>query len=841
MAEVKKGDKAVKKNVELSEEDLKIKELIEFLVEKIISSVEAPIDKLRYIKQLFNEVLKGRESKTAIPKQLKFLKPHFESLELNFASLSTSEVSQNLADLLSITAGSLCENYTKQTLKYLMLGTKTLYPETVGDEYILTLAGDLTKEYFDRIESDNQDLTDILELAEKLAKFMFEHNHEINGVDLFLEINALNLLFKFVDAFNYPRIFEYLTANLDLAADSEDWFSISQILFELALRNKDYYNALRIGIKTTDISKIQIAISSCEDEVLRRQLGFLLGKSKIFEIKNHKGEKLEIQDDLFQKASCNLLLGEYFQKLLKDLDVVEAKRPLDVYKEMVDGEDSKIDSAILNLADSIVSGFVNVGSLKERLISEPLKEKESPWISRVKDIGIMTTIASLGFVYMWNFEEASSVLSEYFDLKDGYAKAGACIALGLSTSGVWDENEPAKVILSEYLTSEEKSMKQGAVIGLGLAYASSLRNEFKETFESLITNEGLGMDVCGLASLSLSLIFAGSCDEDVSNSVLTSLMAFSEPSLNHPFAKFFSLALGINFLGQQQKSDAVREALMSIEHAIGKFSIAVVEALSFSGSGNILKIQEYMQRISKEETKTDEIQLQGVAMIGLALISRSENVGNKMVIRLIHQILSYSPQLTKFVPAMIILIGTSTSNPQYIDLLYKLSHDEDKEVALRSLLALGIVGAGTNNSRIGSLLKSLSGYYETENEFQYCIRVSLGFLHMGKGLVGLNPSFSDGFLTSNNGLSALLILVFAMLDCEEFLIKNHHFMFSFMGLAISPKSLFYLNDRLEESKVTVRVGTALDTVAQVGKPRKITGFQTHESPVLINDGERLVN
>jgi 26S proteasome regulatory subunit N1 len=38
--------------------------------------------------------------------------------------------------------------------------------------------------------------------------------------------------------------------------------------------------------------------------------------------------------------------------------------------------------------------------------------------------------------------------------------------------------------------------------------------------------------------------------------------------------------------------------------------------------------------------------------------------------------------------------------------------------------------------------------------------------------------------------------------------------------------------------LNVRVGQAVDVVGQAGKPKKITGFQTHTSPVLIGNGER---
>ena len=47
-----------------------------------------------------------------------------------------------------------------------------------------------------------------------------------------------------------------------------------------------------------------------------------------------------------------------------------------------------------------------------------------------------------------------------------------------------------------------------------------------------------------------------------------------------------------------------------------------------------------------------------------------------------------------------------------------------------------------------------------------------------------------------------------------------------------------VNEALEPLNTQVRVGQAVDTVGQAGKPKKITGFQTHDTPVLIQHGER---
>ena len=43
---------------------------------------------------------------------------------------------------------------------------------------------------------------------------------------------------------------------------------------------------------------------------------------------------------------------------------------------------------------------------------------------------------------------------------------------------------------------------------------------------------------------------------------------------------------------------------------------------------------------------------------------------------------------------------------------------------------------------------------------------------------------------------------------------------------------------MEPVQTQVRVGNAVDTVGAAGKPKKITGFQTHDTPVLIGQSER---
>ena len=55
---------------------------------------------------------------------------------------------------------------------------------------------------------------------------------------------------------------------------------------------------------------------------------------------------------------------------------------------------------------------------------------------------------------------------------------------------------------------------------------------------------------------------------------------------------------------------------------------------------------------------------------------------------------------------------------------------------------------------------------------------------------------------------------------------------------MNPRMLVTVNEDLTWRPVNVRVGQAVETVGQAGKPKTITGFQTHTTPVLLGSKER---
>ena len=52
-----------------------------------------------------------------------------------------------------------------------------------------------------------------------------------------------------------------------------------------------------------------------------------------------------------------------------------------------------------------------------------------------------------------------------------------------------------------------------------------------------------------------------------------------------------------------------------------------------------------------------------------------------------------------------------------------------------------------------------------------------------------------------------------------------------------PRLLVTLDEDLKPLPTSVRVGLAVDTVGMAGRPKTITGFQTHTTPVLLAQGE----
>lgn len=82
------------------------------------------------------------------------------------------------------------------------------------------------------------------------------------------------------------------------------------------------------------------------------------------------------------------------------------------------------------------------------------------------------------------------------------------------------------------------------------------------------------------------------------------------------------------------------------------------------------------------------------------------------------------PVIRKSVPLALGLISASNPQLSILDTLSKYSHDSDLDVAINAILAMGFVGAGTNNARLAQMLRGLAVYYAKEADCLFMVRIA---------------------------------------------------------------------------------------------------------------------
>lgn len=248
-------------------------------------------------------------------------------------------------------------------------------------------------------------------------------------------------------------------------------------------------------------------------------------------------------------------------------------------------------------------------------------------------------------------------------------------------------------------------------MGLSIAYAGTARPDLLDSISPIIVDSENSTELQAIASLAIGMIFCGSCDQDAAESITQILLEKEEKDLEHPFTRIFALGLGLLFLGKQNVVDTSVEVIKSMlpNKNMAEFVCLVMETCAYAGSGNVLHIQKLLHICAEHKIDEKESIHQIAAVIGVALIAFSEDIGEEMALRTMNHFLQYGePIIKRTVPLAIGLLRISNPEVMVMDQLTKLSYDSDKKVAMSSCLALGLIGAGTNNSRVSGSLRDLA-------------------------------------------------------------------------------------------------------------------------------------
>jgi len=169
---------------------------------------------------------------------------------------------------------------------------------------------------------------------------------------------------------------------------------------------------------------------------------------------------------------------------------------------------------------------------------------------------------------------------------------------------------------------------------------------------------------------------------------------------------------------------------------------------------------------------------QEAAVLGIAMVALGEDLGVEMALRSLDHVLQYGEvNVRRAVPLALALLSISHPRLLVIDNLAKLSHDQDEKVSQNSILSLGFLGAGTNNSRIASILRNSAVYYAKESNHLFLVRIAQGLLHLGKGLMTLSPFQSDGFVLNKVAIAGLLTVFHSAFDLKNSILAKRHYIF----------------------------------------------------------------
>jgi len=858
---------------ELSDEDKQLKEELELCVTRLgepKTELWAPA-----LTSMTTLIRASTTSMTSVPKPLKFMIPHFDAMKAAYEKMSAGAVKKQCADVVSVLAMTMSEE--RECLKYKLLGNQTTEEiELWGHEYVRHLAGEVVTEYSQLAEDTSSSRQTLVNIAMQIVPSQMKHHAEAEACDLLMEVEQLDSLEQYVDDSAYSRVCLYLVSCVPYVPEPENT-NLLKTALSIFRKFAQFPQAMRLALQLNDKAIVEELFNSCPDPVVQKQLAFMLGRHQFY---LELPEEREDYDDLTEIMS-NSHLNNHFLNLARELDIMEAKTPDDVYKTHLDNVrpafgSGAVDSARQNLASSFVNGFINTGFGQDKL----LMEDGNKWLYKNKEHGMLSATASIGLVLLWDVDGGLTQIDKYLYSPEDWIKSGALLACGIVNTGVRNECDPALALLSDYVLHTSNVMRLGAIFGLGLAYAGTDRSDVIQLLLPVFGDAKSNIEVIGVAALACGLIAVGSCNGEVTSTILQTLMEKCDSdlaSMKESYAKYLPLGLGLCFLGKQDMAEATMEALKVIPEPFRQTAETLVEICAYAGTGNVLKIQQLLhicsdhyeqdkgetekkdkkkdgekkdsekkdgEKKGEEEKKEEDAPpdlsgQQAVAVLGLGLISMGEDIGSEMLIRTLSHLMRYSePCIRRAVPLALALISISNPQMAILDTLSKFSHDMDPEVAHNAIFGLGLLGAGTNNARLAAILRQLAQYHAKEQNNLFMVRIAQGLVHLGKGTLTLNPFHSDRQLMSPVAVAGLLAVLTAMLDVKSTILGKSHYLLYGLATAMQPRMLVTFDTELRALPVSVRVGNAVDVVGQAGKPKTITGFQTHTTPVLLAHGER---
>ncbi|TYJ23370.1 hypothetical protein E1A91_A08G186900v1 [Gossypium mustelinum] len=676
--------------------------------------------------------------------------------------------------------------YVPKLLKFLRphYGTLKAFYETMLDSNLKRiLAREILQEYPMR-QSEDASVDDLMELVEQIVAFHMEYNDESKAIDLLME-NLKHMIYIQLQVDDLDPLTEHVDITnfrktclyLTSAARKRYLlFSCYDILFmDIA------YSIYLVFYEFA--SALQIALSLT-----------------IWRFVSHVCDVFTSCDDLLMKKQFCYILARQGINFELDDDMVKDDEDRELSQVIINN--IKLSESYLTLARNIEvmepkcpEDVYKAHLLDGRAIAGANVDSVRHWLLHLSLLFLMQVLARL----MTDPADCSSDGSSrnwLFKNKE-HVKISVVASLGMIL--LWDVDSGLAQI-DKYLHSDDNYVIAGVLLGVGLVNCS-VTNDYDPALECLRTLK------IGLFRIGLNLGWAGTrpCDTfvcDYFRPYLSAILKHENVPLN--VIVFTAISLFLVYVGSNN----------------GKVAQAIADALM---DRSVLELGQPLSRLL-------------VLALGLIYLEKQEGVEATSDVSKF-----FSEKMRNYID--ITLLSSAHAGTRNVLMVQKLlglcSHLENAETSQGSamlgiamvamaeeavVISLGLIGVGTNNARTAGMLRNLSSFY-------YKVRIAQGLVHMGKGLLTLDLYHSDRLLCSLTALAGLVTMLHACLDMKSIILGKYHFFFTTL-------MLMTLDKNLEPTSVSIRVGEAFDVVGEAGRPKTITGLQTHSTPVLLAAGER---
>ena len=253
---------------------------------------------------------------TSVPKPLKFLRPHYETIKQFYTEQPASDFKKSLADLISVLGITMSEPGSNESLRFALEGSHADLT-TWGSEYLRALSGEISSDYQRRLDAGEP--TDELGwLIDTIVPYNMAHNAEPEAIDLLMEVEQLPKLIPHCTQQNFEKVALYLRSSAQYAADPEEQEATLITCFEVYAAMKRYPEALLLAQKVNQNKLIESMMTECKDPTTLKQLAFIIGRQR---------SPYESADEELQQIISYERLSEHFKALARELDVVEPKTP----------------------------------------------------------------------------------------------------------------------------------------------------------------------------------------------------------------------------------------------------------------------------------------------------------------------------------------------------------------------------------------------------------------------------------------------------------------------------------------------------------------------------------